>query len=200
MTCCCGLCVPNMIVAKANAKENPGEFIIYLPFHYDSESEKQVPRFNFVIVFVRMVIGGQEVSQIRERESDKRATTKGANLFQVFVRNVQPLSFGRMAPKRAWCSSSKIENAPTCYRAPKWPDPEFPRKMPKKYPPARNSGLPEFTPKIPRKYRKNTPKMPKNTHFWYFFDIFGVFSWGSPEGYFFGIFRGNSGSGHLGAL
>ena len=41
--------------------------------------------------------------------------------------------------------------------------------------PARNSGLPEFTPKIPRKYRKKT----KNVHFWYFFGIFGVFSWGS---------------------
>ena len=40
----------------------------------------------------------------------------------------------------------KVENAPTCYRAPKWPDPDFPRKIPKKYPPARNSGLPDFSP------------------------------------------------------
>ena len=96
-----------------------------------------------------------------------------------------------------------IENGPTCYRAPKWPDPEFPRKIPKKYPPARNSGLPEFTPKIPRKYRKNTHRIPKMR----IFGIFSVFFWYflgvpefRPEGYFFSIFRGNSGSGHLGAL
>ena len=56
------------------------------------------------------------------------------------------------------------------------------------------------------KYPENTKKYPqntKNTHFWYFFGIFSVFSWGSrisARGYFFGIFRGNSGSGHLGAL
>ena len=43
-----------------------------------------------------------------------------------------------------------------------------PRKIPKKYPPARNSGLPEFTPKIPRKYRKKDPQNTKNAHFWYF--------------------------------
>ena len=61
---------------------------------------------------------------------------------------------------------------------------------------------PEFTPKIPRKYRKNTPKIPKMS-FWYFFGIWGYFL-GVPKfrpgGYFFGIFCGNSGSGHLGAL
>ena len=55
--------------------------------------------------------------------------------------------------------------------------------------------------------RKNT----KNGHIWYFGGIFSVFSGyfqgqnsGSPEfragGYFFGIFCGNFGSGHLGAL
>ena len=27
VSCCCGLCVPNMIIAKANAKENVGESI-----------------------------------------------------------------------------------------------------------------------------------------------------------------------------
>ena len=27
VTCCCGLYVPNMIITKANAKENPGELI-----------------------------------------------------------------------------------------------------------------------------------------------------------------------------
>ena len=37
---------------------------------------------------------------------------------------------------------SKVKSAPTCYRAPRWPDPEFLPKIPKKYPPARNSGTP----------------------------------------------------------
>ena len=59
----------------------------------------------------------------------------------------------------------------------------------------------ENTPKIPKKYQKRT-------FFGYFLGVFfrgilGVNS-GSPEfqpgGYFFGIFRGNSGSGHLGSL
>ena len=27
MTCCCDLCIPNMIVAKANEGENLGEFV-----------------------------------------------------------------------------------------------------------------------------------------------------------------------------
>ena len=70
--------------------------------------------------------------------------------------------------------ASRVKNAPTCYRAPRWPHPEFPRKMPKKYPPARNSGTPR---KYPQKYQKNT----KNAHFWYFGGIFSVFS---------GYFRG----------
>ena len=90
------------------------------------------------------------------------------------------------------CSEGiRLENAPTCYRAPKWPDPEFPRKIPKKYPAARNSGLPEFTPKMPRKYRKNTPKIPKMRIFGIFSFIFGVFSWGSrisARGVFFRYF------------
>ena len=29
---------------------------------------------------------------------------------------------------------AQIENAPTCYRAPRWPDPEFPQKIPIKDP------------------------------------------------------------------
>ena len=93
---------------------------------------------------------------------------------------------------------SGIKNAPTCYRAPRWPDPEFPRKIPKKYPSGRNSGT-------PTKYPKNTEKIPKIRIFGIlgvFFGIFGVF-WGlilgvqnfGPGGIFFGIFRGNSGSG-----
>ena len=99
--------------------------------------------------------------------------------------------------------TSGVKNAPTCYRAPRWPNPEFPRKIPKKYPSGRNSGT-------PRKYPKNTEKIPKmrifgilGVFFRYFQGILGVNS-GSPEfragGYFFGIFRGNSGSGHFGAL
>ena len=70
-----------------------------------------------------------------------------------------------------------LKNAPTCYRAPRWPDPEFPRKIPKKYPPGRNSGT-------PRKYPQNTEKIPK-------------MAWGSRISdlgvFFFGIFYGNSG-------
>ena len=71
---------------------------------------------------------------------------------------------------------SSIKNAPTCYRAPRWPDPEFPRKIPKKYPPARNSGT-------PRKYPKNTEKMPKMRILGYFGVFFSIFS-----GYFGGKF------------
>ena len=60
---------------------------------------------------------------------------------------------------------------------------------------------------LPPKYPENTQKiLPKyqKCPFWvFFFGILGVFL-GVPEfrpgGYFFGIFRGNSGSGHLGAL
>ena len=59
-----------------------------------------------------------------------------------------------------------LKNAPTCYRAPRWPDPEFP----KKYPPDRNSGT-------PRKHPQNTEKIPRK----YAFSVF--------SGYFFGIFR-----------
>ena len=46
---------------------------------------------------------------------------------------------------------------------------------------------PQNTPKIPKKYPQNT----KNAHFWYFFGIFGVFSWGSRisvRGVFFRYF------------
>ena len=79
-----------------------------------------------------------------------------------------------------------------------------------------------LTRKFHEKYRKNTPraeilesqentpKIPKmgifgtlGVFFRYFRGILGANS-GTPEfrawGYFFGIFRGNSGSGHLGAL
>ena len=65
----------------------------------------------------------------------------------------------------------------------RWPDPDFPRKTPKKYPK-----------KIPQKYRKNT----KMRIFWYFGVSFRYFrgllglNSGSPEfrsaGYFLGFF------------
>ena len=63
----------------------------------------------------------------------------------------------------------------------------FHEKHRKKSPPARNSGLPEFTPKIARKYRKNIPKIPKMR----IFGIFSVFSWRSrisARGVFFRYF------------
>ena len=50
---------------------------------------------------------------------------------------------------------STSENAPTCYRAPRWPDPEFPQKILKKIPP----GLKFWT---LRKYPQNTLELPKN--------------------------------------
>ena len=43
MACCCGLRLPNIIITKANAKENPGG--IYLPFHFESERRNKISRF-----------------------------------------------------------------------------------------------------------------------------------------------------------
>ena len=61
--------------------------------------------------------------------------------------------------------------------------------------------------KIPPKHPENTEKIPpkyrENDRFGYFLVIFGVFSRGSrisARRVFLGIFGGNSGSGHLGAL
>ena len=42
VTCCCGLCVPNMIVAKASAKESLGNLF---PFPLRKRKQKQIPRF-----------------------------------------------------------------------------------------------------------------------------------------------------------
>ena len=91
---------------------------------------------------------------------------------------------------------STVKNAPTCYRAPRWPDPDFPPRTPKKYTPNRNSGT-------ARKYPENT----QNGHFWYFGGFSSVFSehflgkfWESRisgRGVFFGIFRVNAGSGSV---
>ena len=69
------------------------------------------------------------------------------------------------------------------------------RNYRKKYPPPRNSGLPEFTLKIPRKYRKNTPKIPKMTVLGIFSGIFGDIFLGfqmSVHELFAGAFRNKS--------
>ena len=68
--------------------------------------------------------------------------------------------------------------APTCYRPPRWPDPEFPQKIPKKYPRAAKSGTLKNTPKRPKLY----PKRAFLVFNGYFFDILGVFWW-----YFLGV-------------
>ena len=73
------------------------------------------------------------------------------------------------------------------YRAPRWPDPEFPQKN---TPQAEILELQENTPKIPKKYQKCAFLV-----FWgYFFGIFGAF-WGkfwesriSGWGVFFSVF------------
>ena len=61
-----------------------------------------------------------------------------------------------------------VENAPTCNRALRWPDQEFQRKIPQKYP-----GLKFWTPRISpqntQNYRKIPPKYRKNA-------LLGVFS------------------------
>ena len=63
-------------------------------------------------------------------------------------------------PQQSKVRGPRLKNAPTCYRAPRWPNP-------KKYPQARNSG----TPKIPKKYPKQAFLV-----FWgVLFCIFGVF-------------------------
>ena len=78
-------------------------------------------------------------------------------------------------------------NAPTCYRAPRRPNPELPRKIPNKKKAGPKFWTPGFAPKLPRKYRKNTPKIYQYTYFWYFFG--GVFSWGSRISARFFFFR-----------
>ena len=89
---------------------------------------------------------------------------------------------------------SRVENAPTCYRAPRWPDPEFPRKIPKKIPPGPKCWTrrlyPKNTPKIPKRYPQNTRK----GIFRYFWGIL-LSSRISARVVFFLYFSGNSGSG-----
>ena len=43
VACCCGLCLPNIIIAKANAKENLGEFVC---LSITKESELKSPDFH----------------------------------------------------------------------------------------------------------------------------------------------------------
>ena len=43
VACCCGLCKPNMLIAKANAKENLGEFAFPLR---KQRKQQKLPRFH----------------------------------------------------------------------------------------------------------------------------------------------------------
>ena len=73
---------------------------------------------------------------------------------------------------------------PACYRAPGWPDPEFSRKIPK------NTPWPEIldSRNLPRKYRKNTPKIPKIIVLVFFrYGYFLGVPKFRPGAYFFGI-------------
>ena len=93
-------------------------------------------------------------------------------------------------------------NASTCCTAPRWPDPEFPRKIPKNTLRAKILEPQENTPEIPK---KNT----QNGRFRYVGSIFlGIFGavWGECLGVenfrlwgYFGFFFGTSGSGDLSA-
>ena len=90
---------------------------------------------------------------------------------------------------------TKAENAPACHRDPRWPGPRISTKSTEKIPPGRKSGT-------PRKYPEKTSLFGILRGI--FCSIFGAF-WGyilgvqnvGLGGIFFGIFRGNSGSGHL---
>ena len=57
VACYCGLCLPNMITTKANAKENLGD--VFGPFHFESESEKKekIPRFQGRFLAERISLG-----------------------------------------------------------------------------------------------------------------------------------------------
>ena len=69
--------------------------------------------------------------------------------------------------------AAELRTPRTCYRATRWPDPEFPQKIPKKQKkPSRNSGTPR---KCPQNIPKKIPKM----------GALGIFG-----GYFFSVFRG----------
>ena len=62
-----------------------------------------------------------------------------------------------------------VENAPTCHRAPRWPDPEFSPKNAEKIPPGPKFWTPGIYPQNTPKIPKNTPKIPK-------MPVWGIFS------------------------
>ena len=80
VACYCGLCMPNMSVTKANAKENLGEFICLPP------KKKTFSRFSFVIISVRKVLIGQE------------KTNKHKHFRRDGLRDKQEPSLGQMGP------------------------------------------------------------------------------------------------------
>ena len=97
-------------------------------------------------------------------------------------------------PKQRQIQTIRIENAPACYRALRWPDQ-------KNTPSSRNSGnLENIHRKYQKIYRKNTPKYQNCLFFLLGGGYFGVICRGSrisAWGEFFRYFYGNSGSGHL---
>ena len=54
VSCCCGLCIPNLIITKANAKENLGYLFA---FPWRKRKQNKTSRFSFVVISVRMVRG-----------------------------------------------------------------------------------------------------------------------------------------------
>ena len=99
---------------------------------------------------------------------------------------------------------STSENAPTCYRAPRWPDPECQQKILKKIPPGSKfwtlRKYPQNTLELPKKH---TPKIQKNARFGYFGGISGYFSRGSrisARRVFFQYFLWKLQVGHLRVL
>ena len=84
------------------------------------------------------------------------------------------LAHARIVSKRAKMSF-KVKNAPTCYRALRWPDLEFPRKIPKTPKFWTPRVYPQNTPKIAKKYPQNT----KRAILGIVSVSSGVFSWGS---------------------
>ena len=78
-------------------------------------------------------------------------------LVRKFPENSGPCLAGSELPthtNNSPTSFSRVKDDPTCYRAPRWLDPEFPRKIPKKYPPTRNSDPKKIPRKIPKKYQR----------------------------------------------
>ena len=91
VACCCGLCVPNMTITKANAKENLGEFIFAFPLRKRNWNKSS--RFSFVIISVRMVtplnvestpvIADQRPLARLVRKEPEGKNTKGKNFWKL---------------------------------------------------------------------------------------------------------------------